>query len=89
MAEVFFTPNLKRHVDCPSSAIDATTVGELFDRYFEQRPEVRHYVLDDQGHVRHNIKILVDGINLRDRRQLSDSLASSSQVHVFQALSGG
>jgi hypothetical protein len=59
------------------------------DRYFEQWPRVRAFVLDDQGHVRKHVKVLVDGRNVRDRARLSDPLEPDSEVHVFQALSGG
>jgi len=89
MARIFFTANLRRHVDCPDEAVEAATVGELLDKYFEQRPGVRGYVLDDQGGVRHHVKIIVDGLNVRDRRTLTDSVGPSSKVYVFQALSGG
>jgi sulfur-carrier protein len=89
MATVFFTPNLRRHVDCPTSEFEAGTVAELFDRYFSQWPDVRGFVLDDQGEVRHHVKVMVDGRNIRDRMKLSDRLDPDSQVHVFQALSGG
>jgi molybdopterin synthase sulfur carrier subunit len=89
VADVFFTANLRRHVDCPVDTIEAATVRELLDHYFDKYPGVRGYVLDDQGHVRHHVKIIVDGLNVRDRRGLSDALTGNSQVHVFQALSGG
>jgi len=89
MATVFFTPNLQRHVDCPTTELSAGTVAELFDAYFARWPGVRGFVLDDQGHVRHHVKVLVDGRNIRDRARLSDTLEADSRVHVFQALSGG
>jgi molybdopterin converting factor small subunit len=89
MAELHFTANLTRHVDCPSESIEAASVRELLERYFDRRPEVRGYVLDEQGHVRHHVKIVVDGLNLRDRKKLEDKLSRSSKVYVFQALSGG
>lgn len=89
MAEIFFTANLRRHVDCPTETIEAATVGELLASYFAERPGVRGYVLDDQGHVRHHVKILVDGLNLKDRLTLSDPIGATSRIHVFQALSGG
>jgi hypothetical protein len=84
-----FTPNLKRHVDCPGASIEAASVAELLARYFERWPDVRGYVLDDQGAVRHHVKVLVDGRNIRDRNKQSDALEASSSVHIFQALSGG
>lgn len=89
MASLHFTQNLVRHTACPSAELAATTVHELLERYFESWPAVRGYVLDDQGEVRHHVKILVDGRNVRDRRKLTDHLSSDSDVYVFQALSGG
>jgi len=89
VANLHFAQNLARHTDCPTAAITASTVAELFERYFEAWPGVRDYVLDNQGEVRHHVKVLIDGRNLRDRRKLTDHIESSSEVHVFQALSGG
>jgi hypothetical protein len=89
MATLHFTQNLIRHTQCPPANLHAATVAELFDRYFETWPAVRDYVLDNQGEVRHHVKVLVDGANIRDRRKLTDSLNPDSEVHVFQALSGG
>ena len=89
MANVHFTQNLARHTECPSAALEAETVAELLERYFERWPGVRGYVLDDQGEVRHHVKVLIDGRNIKDRRKLTDRLTINSEVYVFQALSGG
>jgi molybdopterin synthase sulfur carrier subunit len=89
MPTIEFTPNLSRHVDCPKERVDAGTLAACLDQYFARWPDVRGYILDDQGGVRHHVKIMIDGRNVRDRTTLSDRLDPSSQVHVFQALSGG
>jgi sulfur-carrier protein len=89
LANLHFTQNLARHTDCPSAALAAETVAELLERYFQRWPQVRGYVLDDQGEVRHHVKVLVDGRNIKDRRKLSDHINHDSEVYVFQALSGG
>ena len=89
MASLHFTQNLARHTDCPTAEIPAASVAELFQSYFRSWPAVRDYVLDNQGEVRHHVKVLVDGNNLRDRRKLTDNLRPNSEVYVFQALSGG
>lgn len=89
MATLHFTQNLIRHTQCPSANLHAATVAELFERYFATWPAVRDYVLDNQGEVRHHVKVLVDGANIRDRRKLTDRLNLESEVYVFQALSGG
>ena len=89
MASLHFTQNLARHTECPSAAFAAGTVAELLALYFESWPAVRGYVLDDQGEVRHHVKVLVDGRNVKDRRKLTDRINPDSEVYVFQALSGG
>lgn len=89
MPQISFTPNLSRHTECPSETHAAATVAELLECYFGHWPAVRGFVLDDQGHVRKHVKVFVDGRNLSDRRRLSDTLRPDSEVHVFQALSGG
>jgi sulfur-carrier protein len=89
MPQIYFTPNLSRHTACPQTELAAATVGELFEQYFELWPDVRGFVLDDQGAVRKHVKVFVDGRNLLDRARLSDRLDTHSEVYVFQALSGG
>lgn len=89
MPSIEFTANLKRHVDCPKDSVEAGTVAECLDDYFSRWPGVKGFILDDQGGVRHHVKILVDGRNIRDRKKLSDTVEPTSQIHVFQALSGG
>lgn len=89
MVSISFTANLIRHTRCPDAAFEAETVAQLFDCYFDQWPEVRGYVLDDQGAVRNHVIVLVDGRSLHDRQRQSDALESKSEVFVIQALSGG
>jgi molybdopterin converting factor small subunit len=89
MTRISFTSNIERHVSAPQLDVEAQTVGEALECYFERYPEVRHYVLDDQGAVRHHMLVLLDGISIGDRRRLSDPLDADSQIFIFQALSGG
>ena len=65
------------------------SVGEALNRYFERYPEVRGYVLDNQGAVRHHMLVLLDGTSIGDRHRLSDPLQENSEIFIFQALSGG
>ena len=89
MAKVFFTTNLRRHVDVPEAEADGLTVRDVLDRVFESEQRIRGYVLDDQGALRKHMTILVDGQRLRDRNKLSDRVSGTSQIYVLQALSGG
>lgn len=84
-----FTSNLRRHFDCASQELEGSTVRSLLDAFFENQPRARSYILDDQGALREHMVVFVDGTPLRDRERLSDTVHSSSEVYVMQALSGG
>ena len=89
MATVCFTPNLERHVSCPSVKVAGETVRQVLDAVFRDNPRARTYVLDEQGAVRQHMVIFVNGKQIRDRRKLSDPVAENGEVYVAQALSGG
>lgn len=89
MVEVRFTPQLRRFTETPEVACHATTLREALDAAFAVNPRLRGYVLDDQGHVRPNVAIFVDGRRCADAVAQSDPLQPDSRVYVMQALSGG
>jgi hypothetical protein len=89
MPRVVFTSHLQRHVPCPEADVQGTTVAQALAAIFVQAPQVRDYVLDEQGHVRRHVHIYVDGRRIGDRERLSDAVAPGSEIFVLQALSGG
>ena len=89
MARVFFTANLRRHVDCASMAADGASLRAVLDRVFAEQQRLGSYVLDDQGALRKHMTILVDGRRISDREGLSDAVGPDSEIWVMQALSGG
>jgi hypothetical protein len=89
MATVHFTSNLRRHVDCPRVESTGGTVKAVLDGAFASNPQLRHYILDDQGALRKHMRILIDGQAIIDRHHLSDIVTPTSQIWVMQALSGG
>lgn len=89
MAEVTFTPNLRRHVDCPTVEVPGATVREVLDRVFADNPRLRGYVLDDQGALRKHMVVFIDGQQLVDRDRLADPVGPDAELYVMQALSGG
>lgn len=89
MAEVTFTPNLKRHVDCPTVQVPGGTVAEVLDRVFADNPRLRGYVVDEHGALRKHMVIFIDGQQIVDRERLGDAVRPQSELYVMQALSGG
>lgn len=90
MTRVAFTENLRRHVDCPDGVVAGrSTVTAVLEAYFESHPDVRGYVLDDDGSVRHHVVVFLNGQPIADRAGLSDAVDEDDEVLVMQALSGG
>ena len=89
MPRVLFTSNLQRYVACPDSQVQGATVAQALAQVFADAPQVRDYVLDEQGHVRKHVHIYVDGLRIADRERLTDAVTPESEICVLQALSGG
>lgn len=90
MARIEFTPQLRRFLEVPGIEVPAAVqLRDALAAAFERNPRLRGYVLDDQGHLRANVVVYIDGQASRDRIGLSDPLRPDSKVFVLQALSGG
>jgi molybdopterin synthase sulfur carrier subunit len=89
VATVSFTPNLERHVECPTQTIEGESVRAVLEAVFAANPRLRGYVLDDQGALRRHMMVFVDGQQIQDRDRLSDPVRPASEIYVMQALSGG
>ena len=89
MPRIVFTPQLRRFTAVPEFDSAAVTLGAALEEAFKHNPQLRGYILDDQGHLRANVVAFIDGRRCTDRAALGDPLACDSTVHVLQALSGG
>ena len=89
MPRVVFTSNLQRHVPCPERDVAGSTVAQALAVVFAETPQIRDYVLDEQGHVRKHVHIYIDGRRITDREKLTDAVFPGSEICVLQALSGG
>ena len=86
---ITFTPQLRRFTETPELDCEARTLREGLEAAFAANPRLRGYVLDDQGHLRANVVVFIDGRRCSERVLLADPLQAQSRVHVLQALSGG
>lgn len=72
-----------------SLQLTGSTVRELLDQTFELHPVLRSYVLEDQGALRHHLAVFVNGVALRDKKSLQQSVSTEAELFIAQALSGG
>lgn len=89
MARIVFTQQLARFISVPELSTDAGQLRTALDEVFASNPLLRGYVLDDQGHLRANVVIFIDGRRCTDRKRLDDPLKPHSMIYILQALSGG
>ena len=89
MARLFFTQQLARFTNVPQVETGAGDLRSGLETAFAVNPLLRGYVLDDQGRLRANVTIFIDGRRCQDTARLDDPLQPASQVYVLQALSGG
>jgi hypothetical protein len=89
MPTIVFTQQLRRFTDVPEIDTSADTLRSALEAAFAVNPQLRGYIVDEQGHLRPNVVIFIDGNRVRDRVTLNNKLAADSNVYVLQALSGG
>jgi molybdopterin synthase sulfur carrier subunit len=89
MARLIFTQQLARFTTLPQVETGAAQLRAGLDSAFAVNPTLRGYVLDEQGHLRENVAIFIDGRRCTDHTRLDDPLLPGSMVYIMQALSGG
>ncbi len=89
MARLIFTQQLARFTAVPQIETGAADLRAGLDSAFAVNPRLRGYILDEQGHLRDNVVVFIDGRRSLERIRLDDPLRPDSQVYILQALSGG
>jgi molybdopterin converting factor small subunit len=89
MAKVHFTTWLRELVPDGPVRADGATVGEALEALWAQRPQVRGYVVDEQGRLRKHVCIFADGTRLQHAAALEHQIRPDSELYVMQALTGG
>lgn len=69
--------------------IPRARLNDVLGGIFSRHPNLRGYVLDEHGGIRHHVAVFVDGITIADKRHPVQALRANSEVYVMQALSGG
>jgi sulfur-carrier protein len=89
MARIAFTAHLAAVGPTETVSYGGATLAEVLDAVGADYPRLNSYLLDDQGRIRKHIAIFVDGLMRPRETALGLALDETSDVYVFQALSGG
>jgi sulfur-carrier protein len=97
MPTVTIAPSLARWIDGGSGTssgerrfdVAGETLREVLEATFSRHPNLRGYVADEHGRIRHHVVIFLDNEAIPDKSALDTPLTPQSEVALFQALSGG
>lgn len=89
MVSVEFAASLRRHVQCGPQSVAPGSLRAVLDSALAAAPELRHYVFDDQGHIRKHVAVFINQTMVLNRQDLGQPLVSGDNVLVIQALTGG
>jgi hypothetical protein len=89
VAKIAFTAHLAAVGPTQAASYGGATLAEVLDAVGADYPQLLGYLLDDQGRIRKHIAIFIDGLMRPRETALALPLDATSDVYVFQALSGG
>ena len=69
--------------------VHGATARDVLDALFAVHPQLRGYVTDERGCLRHHVAVFIAGEPVRDKTHLSEPVPADAEVYVLQSLSGG
>jgi len=84
--KVFIPSALRSYTESSETEASGATLAELLADLDRRYAGIRFRIVDEQDRIRRHIRIFVNGEQARD---LSQSLATSDEIIIVQALSGG
>jgi molybdopterin converting factor small subunit len=63
-------------------------VGDVLAELWQRHPGLRDRVLDEQGEIREHVNVFAGGSNIKKLDRLATRF-DTSEIHIFNAVSGG
>lgn len=76
----------ERRIELPATAVNVTAA---LDTAFERHPRLRRRIFTEQGELRSNVNVFIDGRNIRFEDGLATAVPEAAEVFVLPAISGG
>ncbi len=65
------------------------TVAEVLASLWGRSPALRDRILNEQGEIRQHVNVFYDGRDVRTLNGLQTPIDDGSELHIFNAVSGG
>ena len=90
MATIKFTTNLRRfYPDLNTIHSTQSSLKLVLADIESSYPGLRSYIVDEQNTIRDHVNIFVNNKIIRNKADLSMTIAHDDEVYIMQALSGG
>ena len=92
MFKIFLSGHLKEFSGGQTEFVlnaDPATVGEAMSSLWSEQAALRDRILNEQGEIRQHVNIFYDGRDVRRLNGLQTPIDPNSELHIFNAVSGG
>jgi molybdopterin converting factor small subunit len=89
MPRVTLTAHLSTQAGGTSFQVNGATIREILTSLFQLKPQLKSYLLEDYGALRHHVVAFVNGEVVRDKSNLNQAVPEDGELFLLQALSGG
>ncbi|WP_395701958.1 MoaD/ThiS family protein [Aquabacterium sp.] len=84
--KLLVSPALRSYTQAAQVEVAGDTLAAMFDALDRRYPGIRFRVVDEQGQLRPNMRLFVNGLGVRD---LTHALRPDDDIALVLALSGG
>ena len=92
MLKVFVSGHLKEFTGGGTEFVldsEHRNVADVLSALWLQRAALRDRILNEQGEIRQHVNIFYEGRDVRRLDGLATTVADGSELHIFNAVSGG
>ena len=69
--------------------VEPGTVAAALDSLWSVSPALRDRILNEKGEIRQHVNVFYDGRDVRRLEGLRTDISDGSELHIFNAVSGG
>ena len=70
-------------------SVDASTVGEAFQKLNEEYSGLGERIFDESGDIRRFINVFVNEDNIKDKENLATTIQSGDTISILPSIAGG
>lgn len=69
--------------------VKGSTIREILDELFQQYPEIKQHIIDEEGNLRNFVNIFIGDTDIKHSGGIDASVDSGSDVRIIPSIAGG